>query len=92
MFLSCGNPSEVVALTGGPTAFVARAKNLLAEGRFDLALSLIEVAANAEPNNRAVHLLRAQILQAKEGQEPSLMAKSIYRAARIDSQELLNRL
>ena len=43
-----------------------------------LACHLVEMAALAEPDNTAVHKIRAEVYQRRRGTETSLMAKGIF--------------
>jgi alkyl sulfatase BDS1-like metallo-beta-lactamase superfamily hydrolase len=77
--------SELAQLAGGAGELVRRAQQL-ADAREDrLACHLIELAASAEPENKAVHAARAAIYQARRGRETSLMAKGIFGAAAGES-------
>ncbi|MEM7273878.1 MAG: alkyl sulfatase dimerization domain-containing protein [Actinomycetota bacterium] len=76
---------EVAALAGGVTNLVDRALALSADGDHRLACQLIEFAAEAEPEARAVHEARSTIYGARRGAESSLMAKGIYLSAKADS-------
>jgi alkyl sulfatase BDS1-like metallo-beta-lactamase superfamily hydrolase len=80
--------AEIVALAGGTEPLVARAQELAAAGDFRLACQLIEIAAGAEPDDRAVHGARAEIYLARRQAEHSLMAKGIYAAAGRASQAI----
>ncbi|MEM1437317.1 MAG: alkyl sulfatase dimerization domain-containing protein, partial [Pseudomonadota bacterium] len=75
---------EIAALAGGARALAERAQ-ALAESDIRVACELAEMAALAEPDNPAVHAVRAEIYQHRRGLETSLMAKGIYGAAASES-------
>ncbi len=74
-------------LSGGAVAIAKHAEAVASEGALDVACHLIEFAANAEPENTAVHGIRADLYRARAKQELSLMGKGIYTAAARDSEE-----
>ena len=75
----------VAELAGGALAVAKQAEALAGDGAIDVACHLIEFAANAEPDNEAVHRIRAELYRVRAGQELSLMGKGIYNAAARDS-------
>ncbi|MDX1650356.1 MAG: alkyl sulfatase dimerization domain-containing protein, partial [Myxococcota bacterium] len=75
----------VAGLAGSPAELARRAEALAAEGRLDLACHLAEWAAQAAPDDAAVHGVRAAVYRERTARESSLMAKGIYRAAARDS-------
>eukprot|EP01012_Entosiphon_sulcatum_P028398 TRINITY_DN34331_c0_g1_i1.p1 TRINITY_DN34331_c0_g1~~TRINITY_DN34331_c0_g1_i1.p1 ORF type:complete len:432 (+),score=61.89 TRINITY_DN34331_c0_g1_i1:38-1333(+) len=77
---------EVTRLTGGVDPLINRALELL--GRRESA-HLIEWAYSAEPDNTKVLDARRRVYESLENAEPSLMASSIYRSARLESEERL---
>jgi alkyl sulfatase BDS1-like metallo-beta-lactamase superfamily hydrolase len=77
---------EVTALAGGTDKLITRAVELSAAGDHRLACQLIEYAAAAEPENRAVHEARDTIYGARRAVETSLMAKGIFKSAQAESQ------
>jgi len=69
---------ELAALAGGADVLVRRALELADDGDFRLACHLVELAAAATPDDRAVHVARADVYGRRRHAEASLMAKGIY--------------
>ena len=69
---------ELAALAGGTDVLVRRADELADAGDFRLACHLVELAAAAAPDDRAVHEARADVYGRRRRAESSLMAKGIY--------------
>jgi alkyl sulfatase BDS1-like metallo-beta-lactamase superfamily hydrolase len=69
--------AELAHLAGGALKLAERAR-AVAEDDIRLACHLVEYAALAEPGNRTVHGVRAEIFQKRRDQETSLMAKGIF--------------
>ena len=80
---------ELAALTGGALRLAERAVELSAAGDHRMACQLVEFAAAAEPESRAVHEVRAAVYTARRAAESSLMAKGIFRSAVADSQTVV---
>ncbi len=76
---------ELAGLSGGVARLVTRAQELAAAGDLRLACELIEFAAQAAPDDRNVHSVRAEIYGSRRKDERSLMAKGIYSAAAHES-------
>jgi alkyl sulfatase BDS1-like metallo-beta-lactamase superfamily hydrolase len=82
---------ELAALAGGASALAARAKELAAEGNdasLRLAGHLAEIAAQAAPDDRAVHIVRAEVFEQRAESERSTMSKGIFRWAARESRGL----
>ena len=62
-----------------------RARKLAESHELRLACHLIELASLAEPENKAVHSVRAEIYQQRRQSESSLMAKGIFGYASAES-------
>ncbi len=77
--------AEVAALAGGVDVLIDRALELSSAGDHRLACQVIEYAAAADPESRAVHEARSTIYTARRAIETSLMAKGIYRSASAES-------
>ncbi|CAA9234773.1 MAG: Alkyl sulfatase and related hydrolases, MBL-fold metallo-hydrolase superfamily [uncultured Acidimicrobiales bacterium] len=81
---------ELARLAGGVTALTTRAQELAeaAGGADDLrvACHLVELAAQAAPEDRAVHEARAAVYEQRRKAESSLMAKGLFRAAAAESE------
>jgi alkyl sulfatase BDS1-like metallo-beta-lactamase superfamily hydrolase len=81
--------AEVAALAGGADVLARRARELAGEGRLRLAAHLAEMAAAAEPADRATNEARADVFERLADAEPSVMAKGIYRWAVKESRARL---
>ena len=71
---------EMARFAGGALVLAERGLALAATDS-RLACHLAEMASHAEPDNKAVHALRAEIYQQRRSTETSLMAKGIFGAA-----------
>jgi alkyl sulfatase BDS1-like metallo-beta-lactamase superfamily hydrolase len=69
---------EICALAGGAGQLVKRAQELAEADEWRLACHLIELAAQAVPDDRTFHGVRADIYRRRRKRELSLMAKGIY--------------
>ena len=81
---------ELAKLVGGADKLAEFAAKIMDEGgprKLGIALEIAEMAAKAEEGAKRGHEIRAQILRAMEKRETTLMARSIYRAAAIDSEK-----
>ena len=78
--------TELAKLSGGALKLAERAREL-AETDARLACHLAEFAAQAEPDNKAVHHLRAEVYQKRREGETSLMAKGIFGTAANQSKQ-----
>nr|MBC8187643.1 MBL fold metallo-hydrolase [Pseudomonadota bacterium] len=76
---------ELAALSGGVKNLAERARELAESDDLRLACHLIEFAVLADPENKAVHSVRAEIYQLRRGAETSLMAKGIFGYASAES-------
>jgi alkyl sulfatase BDS1-like metallo-beta-lactamase superfamily hydrolase len=76
---------EVAALAGGVERLVARARDLAATGNLPLASHLVDWAVAANPDDRAAHVARAEIYEARAAVSPALMTRGIFAAAARDS-------
>ena len=81
--------SELASLSGGALKLAERAREL-AETDARLACHLAEFAMQAEPDNKAVHALRAEVYQRRREGETSLMAKGIFGSAANQSKQQLD--
>jgi alkyl sulfatase BDS1-like metallo-beta-lactamase superfamily hydrolase len=77
----------VADLAGGARALAAAAERSAGDDRHDLACHLAEWAVQAAPEDAAVHAIRATVYRRRAGEETSLMAQGIYRAAARESEE-----
>ena len=80
--------AELARLAGGAGALATRAEELVATDAH-LAAQLVELAAQAAPDDRHVHTARRDVYDALRRQEQSLMSKGIYRAAAEASGSML---
>ena len=81
---------EIANLAGGALQLAERGQ-AVAEEDIRLACHLVELAAQAEPDNDAVHAIRAQVYQQRRDGETSLMAKAIFGDAANESTALIER-
>jgi glyoxylase-like metal-dependent hydrolase (beta-lactamase superfamily II) len=72
-------------LAGGARALAAAAERAQAAGRLALACQLVELAAQAEPEDAGVHAIRTAVYAERRRRETSLMAKGVYGAAARES-------
>ncbi|MGD0082862.1 MAG: alkyl sulfatase dimerization domain-containing protein [Acidimicrobiales bacterium] len=82
--------AELADLAGGASRLADRAEALLAAGDLRLAGHLAELAALANPADRAVHRVRAEVFEARVAAETSTMAKGIFSWAARESAKLAN--
>ncbi len=80
--------AELASLSGGAEKLAERGHELI-DSDIRLACHLVELAAQAEPNNVAVHELRAAVYQHRRELESSLMSKGIYGSAANESKDKL---
>ena len=64
---------------------LAERAQALSEKDVRLACHLAEMAVQAEPDNKALHAIRAEVYQYRRGVEVSLMSKGIFGAAANES-------
>ncbi len=76
---------ELAELSGGVQILAERARKLAESNELRLACHLVELATLAEPENKAVHTIRAEIYQLRRQSETSLMAKGIFGYAAAES-------
>ena len=81
---------EIASLAGGALKLAERGQTV-AEDDIRLACHLVELAAQAEPDNDAVHAIRAQVYQKRRDSETSLMAKAIFGDAANESSARMER-
>ena len=75
---------ELASLAGGAEKLAGRGQALMSEDP-RLACHLVEMAVQADPENRTLHGIRAEVYQHRRGLESSLMAKGIFGAAANES-------
>jgi alkyl sulfatase BDS1-like metallo-beta-lactamase superfamily hydrolase len=83
--------AELACLAGG-SAKLAERGHALMETDPRLACHLVELAAQAAPDNQEIHEIRAAVYQYRRDFETSLMAKGIYGSAANESKEKLESL
>lgn len=76
---------ELAELCGGVKNLAERAQKLAASNELRLACHLVELAGLAEPANKAMQAIRAEIYQLRREGETSLMAKGIFGYASAES-------
>lgn len=74
--------AEVAGLSGGALPLAVRAVEVAEAGDLRLACQLVEWAADAAPDDVAVHGHRAEVYRLRREAETSLMAKGIFGSAR----------
>jgi alkyl sulfatase BDS1-like metallo-beta-lactamase superfamily hydrolase len=79
--------AALAELAGGAGALAAAAEHQASGGRLDLACQLVELAAQAAPEDETVHSVRAAIYGERRKHETSLMARGIYGAAARESED-----
>ena len=79
--------SELASLAGGAGRLADRALEVAAAGDLRLAGHLAELAAQAAPDDKAVHAARAEVFAARAREEASTMSKGIYSWAEHESRE-----
>jgi len=82
--------SEVAHLAGGAGALATRAAELAAAGELRLAAQLVELAAQATPNDPAVHGVRADVYRQRVATESSTMAKGVFSWAAAESERAVD--
>lgn len=81
--------AEVATMAGGSAALARRAAELCEAGELRLACQLVEWAAQAAPDDDAVHAVRAEVYRIRRDSELSLMARNIFRDASYSSKARL---
>jgi len=83
--------AELAGLAGGASNLARRGHELM-ESDPRLACHLAELAVQAEPDNRELHEIRAEVYQHRRSVETSLMAKGIFGTAANESSAAANEL
>jgi alkyl sulfatase BDS1-like metallo-beta-lactamase superfamily hydrolase len=78
---------EIATLAGGVRQLLARAQECVEDGQLAMACHLVDWAADAEPQSKEVHKLRAEVYGRRVSAEPSTMSRGIFAAAARDSSE-----
>jgi alkyl sulfatase BDS1-like metallo-beta-lactamase superfamily hydrolase len=78
---------ELADLAGGATRLADRAREVAATGDMRLAGHLAELAAQAAPDDKGVHAVRAEVFGARAKEEASTMSKGIFSWAEHESTE-----
>ncbi len=78
--------AELAALAGGVEGLARRALELADAGDFRLACDLAELAAQAAPDNKAVHAARGDVFARRAETELSTMSRGIFSWAAGESQ------
>jgi alkyl sulfatase BDS1-like metallo-beta-lactamase superfamily hydrolase len=76
---------ELATMAGGAGRLAARAVEVAGTGDLRLACHLVELAAQAAPEDPSVHEVRADLYERRRRQETSLMTKGIFASAVVDS-------
>jgi len=77
--------AELASLAGGADRLADRARTVAATGDLRLAGHLAELAAQAAPDDKGVHLVRAEVFGARAREEASTMSKGIFSWAEHES-------
>ena len=77
--------TELASLVGGEDKLAQRAAILAEAGQTRLAAHLIELAANASPQNRAIQATRARVYESCMAEETSLIGKAIFAVYQRDA-------
>jgi alkyl sulfatase BDS1-like metallo-beta-lactamase superfamily hydrolase len=77
---------EIAELAGGGAVLTQRAQLLSDQGEHRLACHLVELATQAESEDRAAHGARAEIYMARRKAETSMMAKGIFATTARESE------
>ncbi len=80
--------ATIAELSGGVASLVARAVQAASDEDLRLACSLVELAVQADPDNREAHGARAEIYAQRRRVERSLMARGIFGHASRSSRAL----
>ncbi len=80
---------EIADLAGGARALAQRAAEVADTGDLSLACHLVEMAVNANPEDRGIHEIRADVYTRRRKEATSLMARGVYRGAIRESQAAL---
>lgn len=83
--------SELVSLVGNTGKLTNRAMALSDKQDHRLACHLIEIAIQADPNNKETHQARAAIYKNRQKSETSLMSKGIFGYAANESNKALKK-
>lgn len=75
----------VAELAGGAAKVADAARRAVDEGDLRLAAHLAEMATQADPENAALHEVRAEVYGARAKAEPSLMATGVFKWAANES-------
>ncbi len=82
--------AEVADLAGGASALARHAAEVADSGDLSLACHLVEMAANAAPEDRSVHEIRADVYTRRRREATSLMARGVYRGAIRESEAVIS--
>jgi alkyl sulfatase BDS1-like metallo-beta-lactamase superfamily hydrolase len=77
--------AELASLAGGAARLASRAQELAAAGDLRLAGHLAELAAQAAPDDAAVHAARADVYEQRVAAEASTMSKGVFAWAAAES-------
>jgi alkyl sulfatase BDS1-like metallo-beta-lactamase superfamily hydrolase len=77
--------AELASLAGGADRLASRARELAAAGELRLAGHLAELAAQAAPDDAAVHAARAEVYEQRVAAEASTMSKGVFAWAAAES-------
>lgn len=79
--------AEWVALAGGVSVVLERARALTAAGDLRMACHLLEFAVLSDPSSRDAHEVRSEVYRARSAQQTSSMARNILAHAALSSEQ-----
>lgn len=82
--------AEIAALAGGADKLAERATELLESGNTRLAAHLIEFAAQAQPADKPIQAIRAEVYASCAAAETSLIGKAIFAVYQRDAKSRAN--
>ena len=80
--------AEISEISGGAEELASQAKKVAERGDLRLACHLVEMAYMAEPENKKINRLRAEIYGRRKETETSLMARAIFHQAEMNSRKI----
>ncbi|MBU1050845.1 MBL fold metallo-hydrolase [Candidatus Bipolaricaulota bacterium] len=80
---------EIAQLAGGSDHLVRRARELAAQGRYDLACHVIDWAVGADPKSRIAQEGKRDIYRLRTERETALMARGFFLTEVLDAEQAL---
>lgn len=79
--------AEIVLLAGSIGKLIERARHWLTQGQYRMACHVIDWAQEADPDNRDVQTLRAEIYRQRTAHETFTMARGVFGAAAREAED-----